>query len=127
MSAVLVIANPMPFDSPGIQLGSQISVYPDALPPFGYAHQVRLLSVELLEWCNFADGLRQCAVLEPGDMVDSFCPKALGKTAVVQDRVDALADPSVEGFSYPIVLRGVVCGGAMLGALCIDVFVKLIA
>jgi hypothetical protein len=124
MGAVLVVAYPVPLDSSGVQLGPRISVYPDALPPFGYARQVGLLSVELSIWCDIADGPRQCAVLEPSDMVDSLCPEVLGKAAVVQDRADALADPSIEGLGYPIVLWGVVCGGPTLGTLLVEEFVN---
>ena len=52
--AVLVIAHPMPFDGSGVQLGSRVAVDPYALPPFGHAHHIRFLPIELLVRCDVA-------------------------------------------------------------------------
>ena len=56
MCAVLVVPHPAPLNGSGIQLGACIGVYPDVLPPFGYVHQVWLLSVEMFVWCDVTDG-----------------------------------------------------------------------
>jgi hypothetical protein len=36
VGTILVVADPVPLNGPSIQLGPRVSVYPDALPPFGY-------------------------------------------------------------------------------------------
>jgi hypothetical protein len=110
MSAILVVAHPMPLNGSSIQLGPRDCVHPHALPPLGHASQIQLITVEPFIWRDVAKDPHQCAVLEPSCMVDGLPPEVLWESAVVQYRVNVFDKPTVEQLSHPIVLWGIVSG-----------------
>jgi hypothetical protein len=110
MSAVLIVAHPMPFNSSSFQLGPRDSVHPHTLPPLRHASQIQLVTVEPFIWCDVAKDPRRRAVLEPSCVVDGLPPKVLGESAVVQYCANVFDKASVERLSHPVVLWDIMSG-----------------
>ena len=78
-------------------------------------------------WGDITKGTCGSTILGPHGKLNSFAPEGFGKATLVEDGLDVLEEPAVEGLCYAIVLGGVVHCEASLGALLLEEVGELLA